>query len=78
MPVKILPLYWGGIFFVLLFWVEVWGVFFRAKDAGVNRKVREGYSLRDTLCVLCDTLCSKKIFKRVNLKRKSLNGVFKK
>lgn len=53
MPVKILPLYWGGIFFVLLFWVEVWGVFFRAKDAEVNRKVREGYSL-------CDTLCSNK------------------
>ena len=60
MPVKILPLYWGGIFFVLLFWVEVWGVFFRAKDAEVNRKVREGYSLCDTLCVLCDTLCSNK------------------
>ena len=77
MPVKILPLYWGGIFFVLLFWV-VDRVVFRAENAKIDRKVREGYSLRDTLCVLCDTLCSKKIFKRVNLKRKSLNGVFKK
>lgn len=59
MPVKILPLYWGGIFFVLLFWV-VDRVVFRAENAKIDRKVREGYSLCDTLCVLCDTLCSNK------------------